>query len=215
MLAALIQPAVTLKAVVSLRSTNPHRTALMRVREAQRRETPRYVWVPYDHIPPHLRRAVVSGEDIYFFTHHGIDLRALRLALAENLSQGRIVRGGSTISQQLAKNLFLSEARTPLRKLQELVITVELETLLDKKRILELYLNVIEWGDGVFGCEAAAAHYFGKPVHGLTEDEALTLAAIIPTARGCDPLDRCASRIGDRTKRIRSLLGHPLLRPTF
>ncbi len=174
--------------VLRLRRTNPGMTALMRERAQQARaqgKMPRRVqiWIPYERISPHLVRAVLAGEDPRFFVHHGFDWDQIREALRENLEEGEIVRGASTITQQLAKNLFLSTARNPLRKLHEAVITVELEMVLGKRRILELYLNVIEWGDGIYGVEAAARHYFGLSAAALTPEQAAFLAAIIPNPR--------------------------------
>jgi|FaiFalFF_MnMetaG_3_1042247.scaffolds.fasta_scaffold00474_7 monofunctional biosynthetic peptidoglycan transglycosylase len=174
--------------VVRLRKANPEMTALMkeRAQEARARGAiPRRVqiWVPYGRISPHLVRAVLAGEDPRFFIHHGFDWVQIREALKKNIEEGEIVRGASTITQQLAKNLFLSTARHPIRKLHEAVITVELELILGKRRILELYLNVIEWGDGIYGAEAAAQHYFGCSAAHLSPEQAAFLAAIIPNPR--------------------------------
>jgi|DewCreStandDraft_1066081.scaffolds.fasta_scaffold02267_6 monofunctional biosynthetic peptidoglycan transglycosylase len=174
--------------IVRLRSANPEMTALMRQRAEEARargQTPKRVqiWIPYERVSPHLVRAVLAGEDPRFFIHHGFDWEQIQEALRENLEEGEIVRGASTITQQLAKNLFLSTARHPIRKLHEAVITVELELLLGKRRILELYLNVIEWGDGIYGAEAAARQYFGVSAARLTPEQAAFLAAIIPNPR--------------------------------
>jgi len=137
-------------------------------------------WIPYQSISPHLVRAVLIGEDIRFFRHSGIDWIGVRLALEKNWEEKRFVRGGSSITQQLAKNLFLSPARNPLRKLHEMLIAWEMEQILGKRRILEIYLNVIEWGDGIYGAEAAAHHYFGISASSLDPDQAVFLSAIIP-----------------------------------
>jgi monofunctional biosynthetic peptidoglycan transglycosylase len=195
--------------VRTLSRQHPVSTAFMEQRAAVLGRPVRYRWVAYNDVPVSLRRAVVAGEDVRFFEHGGLDRQALWRALRDSVSEGRIVRGGSTISQQLAKNLFLSAVRTPLRKVREGVITLELEWSLDKWRILELYLNVIEWGDGIFGCAAAAEHHFSKDVRVITEDEALTLAAVIPLGGKCDPLSECAIAIHERRRRIARLLGHP------
>lgn len=167
---------------------NPYTTALMerRAGAAGSSRTLRQHWIDYERISPWLKRAVVAAEDARFMQHSGFDWSAIEQALRENLESGEIVRGGSTISQQLAKNLFLSPRQTYLRKLQEAAIAAMLEAALSKERILELYLNLIEWGDGVFGAAAAAQHYYGvAPAH-LTRRQASELAARIPNPRYYD-----------------------------
>jgi monofunctional biosynthetic peptidoglycan transglycosylase len=144
------------------------------------------IWVDYAHISANLKRAVVTSEDARFLSHEGVDWEALEKAYQDNLRRGRTVRGGSTISQQLAKNLFLSSSRTYARKLQEMLIAFMIEALWDKRRILEVYLNVVEWGDGIFGAEAAARHYFGVPARALDVDQAATMAAMLPSPRFFD-----------------------------
>jgi len=146
----------------------------------------RHRWVPYERISIHLKRAVIAAEDGKFLDHEGFDWDALQRAYEKNLRKGRVVAGGSTISQQLAKNLFLSSQRTPWRKAQEAVITVMLEAVMSKRRILEIYLNVIEWGNGVFGAEAAARHYFRTSAAALGPDQAARLAAMVPNPRFYD-----------------------------
>jgi len=146
----------------------------------------RHQWVPYERISSHLKRAIVSAEDAKFLDHEGFDWDAIQQAYEKNLRKGRVVRGGSTISQQLAKNLFLSSQRTPWRKAQEAVITLMLEATWSKRRILEVYLNIIEWGNGVFGAEAAARHYFGTTAAGLSAEQAARLAAMVPNPRYFD-----------------------------
>ena len=143
----------------------------------------RYRWVDYNRVSVHLKRAVIAAEDSRFLAHEGFDWEGIEKAVERNLRKGRIVAGGSTISQQLAKNLFLSASRNPFRKLQEAVITVMIETLWSKRRILEVYLNVIEWGNGIFGAEAASRRYFRVPASGLGPDQAAHLAALIPNPR--------------------------------
>lgn len=170
---------------------NPQASAFMEDRHAVLREkNPRAElkqrWVPYARISPHLKRAVIASEDATFTRHGGFDWQALEQALNKNLKKGRIVVGGSTVSQQLAKNLFLSGKRTVWRKAQEAYITVLLELMMDKRRILEIYLNIIEWGNGVFGAEAAARHYFGVGAAALTPRQAARLAAMIPNPRYYD-----------------------------
>jgi monofunctional biosynthetic peptidoglycan transglycosylase len=143
----------------------------------------RHQWVNYPVISMHLKRAVVAAEDSSFIEHEGFDWEGIEKALEKNLKKGRIVAGGSTISQQLAKNLFLSASRNPLRKIQEAVITVMIETVWSKRRILEVYLNVIEWGNGIYGAEAAARRYFKLPSASLSAAQAAHLAAMIPNPR--------------------------------
>jgi monofunctional glycosyltransferase len=166
----------------------PRETAFMAERLSElRARNPkaeiRYKFVPYERISSHLKRAMVAAEDARFVDHEGFDWEGIQLALEKNQKKGRIVAGGSTITQQLAKNLFLSPTRSWLRKAEEAVITVLLEAILDKRRILELYLNVIEWGNGVFGAEAAAQRYFGTSAAQLTAGHAARLAAMAPNPR--------------------------------
>lgn len=186
---------MTLPDVEHLTRTNPTSTALMETRQIQATEGKRpvkreWIWVPLSRISPHLRHAVVAAEDALFFTHEGFDWEGIKDAAMHNLEAGEFKRGGSTITQQLAKNLYLSSERSLFRKAKEALITRELEQHLSKKRILELYLNVAEWGHGIYGAEAAARHHFGKPSHDLTVDEAAWLAAMLPSPRRYDPLRR-------------------------
>lgn len=143
----------------------------------------RHRWVDYNRISIHLKRAVVAAEDSRFLEHEGFDWEGIEKAVEKNLKKGRIVAGGSTISQQLAKNLFLSASRNPLRKAQEAVITVMIEQLWSKRRILEVYLNVIEWGNGIYGAEAAARRYYRSSAAALGPGQAAQLAAMIPNPR--------------------------------
>jgi monofunctional biosynthetic peptidoglycan transglycosylase len=142
-----------------------------------------YRFVPYERIAPTLKRAMIAAEDAKFVDHEGFDWDGIEVALEKNQRRGHIVAGGSTITQQLAKNLFLTGSRSWLRKGEEAVITLMLERMLDKRRIFELYLNVVEWGNGVFGAEAAAQHYFGVPASRLTSEQAARLAAMAPNPR--------------------------------
>lgn len=188
LLSVLVYHSTVLIRVIRFRTVAPRMTALMRQRAEEARargQVPKrvHVWVPYERLSPHLVRAVLAGEDPRFFVHHGFDWEQIQEAIKENLEEGEIVRGASTITQQLAKNLFLSTSRNPVRKVHEAVITMELEAILGKRRILELYLNVIEWGDGIYGAEAAAQHYFGVSAAHLTPEQAAFLAAIIPNPR--------------------------------
>jgi len=143
----------------------------------------RQYWVPYSSISTSLKRALIAAEDAKFLDHDGFDWDGIENALEKNLSKGKIVAGGSTISQQLAKNLFLSASKTPWRKLDEAFITIMLETILDKQRIYEIYLNVIEWGSGIYGAEAAAQYYFGVPAKRLNVNQSAYLAAMVTNPR--------------------------------
>jgi monofunctional biosynthetic peptidoglycan transglycosylase len=176
-----------------LKTRNPQTSALIesriaKARQEHRRLTPRRIWVPLEKISPYLQRAVLVAEDASFYAHGGFDWDGIRAAAKHNLEEGKLDRGGSTITQQLAKNLYLSGEKTLLRKANEVVITLALEQHLTKKRILELYLNFAEWGDGIYGAEAAAQHHFGKPAAALTKAEAALLAAILPAPLKHDPL---------------------------
>jgi monofunctional biosynthetic peptidoglycan transglycosylase len=180
--------------VVVLVTRAPRETAMMRARVAEaardgRRLTIDQRWVPYERISPLLRRAVLVAEDDAFFSHGGLDWAEIGAAARRNLEAGRIVRGGSTITQQLARNLFLGEQRTLSRKLEEAFIAVRLERALTKRRIFELYLNLIEWGDGIYGAEAASQRIFGMSAADLGPREAVLLAAVIINPRRYSPLD--------------------------
>ena len=142
-----------------------------------------YRWVPYDKISVHLKRAVVAAEDDKFVDHEGFDWEGIQKAIEKNQKKGKAVAGGSTISQQLAKNLFLSPSRSYFRKAEEAIITVMIEALWDKRRILEVYLNVVEWGNGIFGCEAAAQRYYKTSAARLSPPQAARLAVMLPNPR--------------------------------
>jgi monofunctional biosynthetic peptidoglycan transglycosylase len=159
---------------------------LARLRQTRPQATLRHQWVAYDRISSHLKRAVITAEDARFIEHEGVDWEAIEKAYESNLRRGRIARGGSTITQQLAKNLFLSPERSYLRKGQELILTYMIELVWDKRRILEVYLNVAEWGEGVFGAEAAARHYYGISAAQLGAEQAARLAAMLPRPRFYD-----------------------------
>lgn len=167
---------------------NPGETAFMqrelaRLQQKNPKAQLRHQWVPYARISNNLKRAVIAAEDAKFSEHEGFDWEGIQKALEKNQKKGKIVAGGSTISQQLAKNLFLSASKTPWRKAQEAVITLMLEAVLDKRRILEIYLNAVEWGNGVFGAEAAARHYYGVSAAQLTAEQAARLAVLLPNPR--------------------------------
>jgi len=156
---------------------------LQRLRAKDSHARLQHQWMPYERISVHLKRAVVAAEDAKFLDHEGFDLEMIHLAMVKNKKEGRVVAGASTISQQLAKNLFLSGERSWLRKGQEAIITWMLEQVMTKRRILELYLNYAEWGEGVFGAEAAARQHFGVPAAALSPEQAAWLAAILPSPR--------------------------------
>ncbi len=164
-------------------STSFMRMRLSELRQADPKATLRQHWVPYARISIHLKRAVVAAEDDRFLEHGGFDWIGIQRAIERNAERGRLAAGGSTISQQLAKNLFLSSSRSWLRKGQEAVLTLMIEATWDKRRILEVYLNVAEWGNGIFGAEAAARHYYGRPASGLGPAEAARLAVMLPNPR--------------------------------
>ncbi|SFZ76138.1 monofunctional biosynthetic peptidoglycan transglycosylase [Chitinimonas taiwanensis] len=170
---------------------NPSSTAFMRQQLAVLQESDpqaelKYDWVPYAQISPHLKRALVASEDAKFLEHEGFDWEGIQTAWEKNAKRGRISAGGSTISQQLAKNLFLSGKRSYVRKAEEAVITLMIEATWDKRRIFEVYLNVIEWGVGVYGAEAAARHYYGSSAARLGPAQAARLAAMVPKPRFYD-----------------------------
>jgi len=193
-------------------SHNPGTTAFMESRlEILRSKNPkvelRHRWVPYKAISNHLKRAIVAAEDAKFLDHEGFDWEAIQKAYEKNQRKGRIVSGGSTISQQLAKNLFLSGERTWWRKSQEAVVTVMIETVLSKRRILEIYLNVIEWGEGVFGAEAAARYHYGVSAGALNAEQSARLAAMVPSPRRYVP-GRDTAYLQRRTNAILARMGH-------
>jgi monofunctional biosynthetic peptidoglycan transglycosylase len=178
--------------VAALARDNPGTTSVMRQREDEARRsgrTPRSTqsWVPMGGISRHLVHAVLSSEDQKFFGHEGVDWDAIKESVEVNRAQRRFARGGSTITQQLAKNLFFTTHKSLVRKGQELLVARWLEEDLSKRRILELYLNVIEWGPGLYGCQAAALRYYGKPCSDLNPQEAAGLAAMVPNPRRINP----------------------------
>jgi len=188
LLLLLFWQAVLLTQIVWWSRFDPGSTSFMRQRLAELRKTDpkaelRQRWIAYEDISVHLKRAVVAAEDDRFLEHRGFDWEGIQRALERNAERGRLAAGGSTISQQLAKNLFLSSSRSWLRKGQEAVLTLMIETTWEKRRILEVYLNVAEWGNGVFGAEAAARHYYGRPASSLGPAEAARLAVMLPNPR--------------------------------
>ena len=172
--------------IADLKTSNPGPTALMKQRMEEARDEGKTLkitqrWIPLSRIPRHVIDAVIVAEDGTFFSHSGVDWFEVQESIEKNVKERRAARGASTITQQLAKNLYLSTSKDPVRKLKELIITLLLERQLGKNRILELYLTVIEWGRGIFGVEAASQAYFGKSASALTLDEALRLSAVIPS----------------------------------
>jgi monofunctional biosynthetic peptidoglycan transglycosylase len=183
---------ITVPDVRPLKTTNPSTTAFMELRGEEARASGKPAkhsqrWIAYNHISKDLQRAVLVAEDDAFWQHEGVDFEQLQESLQRDWAKGRFVRGGSTITQQLAKNLYLSPSKNPLRKLRELVIARRLEAELKKARILELYLNVIEWGDGIWGAEAAARAYYGTSAANLGPAESALLAAAIINPRVLNP----------------------------
>jgi monofunctional biosynthetic peptidoglycan transglycosylase len=175
--------------VAGLKGKNPTVTALMEQRAMEQggKARPLRSWVSYNNISPHLRNAVLVAEDGAFFQHSGYDLDEIKEAVKKDWKEKRFARGASTITQQLAKNLYLSTSKNPLRKIREFLIARELEKHLGKQRIFEIYLNVIEWGNGVYGIGPAAQNYFGKSPNELLPEEAAVLAAMIPSPRSYTP----------------------------
>jgi monofunctional biosynthetic peptidoglycan transglycosylase len=179
--------------VSRLRKENPKKTAFMKYTEKRwkREGIKRKIsqrWVRYSNISPYLIKAVLIAEDDKFWSHDGFDIEGMEKALEKNIKAKKFKAGGSTISQQLAKNLYLSPSRNPVRKLKEAILTWRMEKVLKKRRILEIYLNVAQWGDGIFGIEAAARHYYGKSASGLGPEEAARLASVLPNPKKYNPV---------------------------
>jgi monofunctional biosynthetic peptidoglycan transglycosylase len=202
---------VTLPDVRVLRTSNPSTTAFMELRARQARakgQQPRRLqrWIAYARISPHLKKAVLVAEDSAFWQHDGIDYEQLKESIEVNFERGEFVRGASTITQQLAKNLYLSPSKNPVRKLREIVIARRLEAELSKQRILELYLNVIEWGEGIYGAEAAALAYYRKSAAELSAPESALLAGAIVNPRLLTP-GQPTARLRRRQQMILSRMG--------
>lgn len=178
--------------VAKLQRNNPGKTAFMKYRQEEWRKQGkkgkiRYRWIPLGQISPYVIKAVIIAEDDKFWSHEGFDFEAMQKALVKDIKKKKLKAGGSTISQQLAKNLYLSPSKNPVRKIKEAILAWRIEQNLTKKRIIELYLNVAEWGEGLFGIEAAANHYYGKAASLLTAEEAAKLASVLPNPRRFDP----------------------------
>jgi len=179
--------------IQKLKRENPGKTSFMKYREREwKKKEGKYnihqEWVPISKISPYLMKAVLIAEDDKFWKHEGFDYEAIQKAIEKDIKAKKFKLGGSTISQQLAKNLYLSPAKNPLRKIAEAAITWRMEKALSKRRILELYLNVVEWGEGIFGAEAASRRYFGKSSSELSPEEAARLAAVLPNPRRYNPV---------------------------
>ena len=171
-----------------LKQKNPATTALIELREREYRKQNisgrrQQVWIPYGAVSEHIKKAIVVSEDAAFFSHRGVDVTELKAALRKDLETLSFSRGGSTLTMQLAKNLYLNPSKNPLRKLKEIIIAHQLENSLSKRRIFEIYLNVVELGRNIYGVEAAAQHYFGKSAAAVDLVEAATLAALLPSPR--------------------------------
>ena len=178
--------------VSKLKKENPKKTSFMEYREEEWQKKGKKIeikqtWIPFSRISPYLVKAVLIAEDDKFWKHEGFDFEAIEKAVEKDIKQKKFKFGGSTISQQLAKNLYLSPSKNPIRKIKEAILTWRIEKTLSKKRILELYLNVAEWGEGIFGIGAASFHYYGKPASDLSPEEAARLASVLPNPRKYSP----------------------------
>ncbi|HEX9916566.1 MAG TPA: monofunctional biosynthetic peptidoglycan transglycosylase [candidate division Zixibacteria bacterium] len=183
---------LTLPDVSYLQKENPKTTSLIQIRNKEYKKRGKKpveyrIWVPYSQISPYLKKAILVGEDINFYRHSGIDLEEMKESLKINWKKKGFSRGASTITQQLAKNLYLSPSKNPFRKLREILIAFQLERSLSKRRIFELYMNLVEWGDGIYGCEAASRFYFGKSSSEFSPDEAIRMATSLPFPRKYPP----------------------------
>ena len=196
--------------VASLKKSCPKQTAFMKYREKVWKEQGikrkiTNIWVPLSVISPYVMKAVIIAEDDKFWSHEGFDFEAMQKALEKDIKKKKFKAGGSTISQQLAKNLYLSPSKNPVRKLKEAILTWRIERQLSKRRIMELYLNVAEWGDGIYGIEAAARKHYGKSAAGLTAREAATLAVVIPSPRRYRT-DGTSRYVGNQSERIYQIM---------
>jgi len=189
-----------------VQSTQFMRNELSQLQQKDSTAQLKHIWVPYSKISVHLKKAVIAAEDANFPDHEGVDWDAIETAHAKNKKRGKLVSGGSTITMQLAKNLFLSSQRSYIRKAEELIITYMLEALLDKQRILEIYLNSVEWGIGVFGAQASAQHYFGNNAAQLSPAQAARLAAMLPRPKFYDK-NRGSAFLARRSAAIARFMG--------
>jgi monofunctional biosynthetic peptidoglycan transglycosylase len=206
--------------VTYLKNHNPGKTAFMEYREKtwqqkKLKKKIQKIWVPISEVSPYVMKAVIIAEDRKFWSHEGFDFEAIQKALEKDIKESKIQAGGSTISQQLAKNLYLSPDKDPIRKLKEAMLTWRIENQLSKRRILELYLNVVEWGDGVFGIEAAAQNHYGKRASQLTARQAARLASILPNPRRLKPNGE-SKYVDDQAERIyKIMVGQGIVIPEY
>lgn len=175
-----------------LNKENPKKTSFMEYREGESKKKGKsykitQIWVPLNIVPSHLIKAVLIAEDDKFWSHEGFDFEAIKKAIEKDIKKGKFAFGGSTITQQLARNLYLTPEKALLRKIKEAIITWRIERVITKKRILELYLNVVEWGDGIFGIEAASRYYYNKPSSELNPEESARLVAVLPNPKRYSP----------------------------
>ena len=196
--------------VSKLRKTNPKKTSFMEYREKEwkkqgKKRKIQHAWVPLSHVSPYVVKAVIIAEDDKFWSHEGFDFEAMKKALAKDIKKRSFKAGGSTISQQLAKNLYLTPSRNPLRKIKEAILTWRIENNLSKRRILELYLNFAEWGEGIFGIGVAAHRYYGKPASELGPMEAAKLVTVLPNPRRLSPTGT-SSYVENRAERIYQIM---------
>jgi len=196
--------------IAALKKGIVKKTSFMEYREREWREEGkkikiRQVWTPFSHISPYLVKAVLIGEDDKFWKHDGFDFDAMQKAMEKDIKARQFKAGASTISQQLAKNLFLTPSKNPIRKIKEAILTWRMEKSLSKRRILELYLNVAEWGDGIFGIEAASRFYYGKPASALSPEEASKLASVLPNPRKYNPAGN-ARYVANRSRIIYNIM---------
>lgn len=196
--------------ISKLRKTNPAKTAFMEYREREWQNQSKKIkiiqhWVSLSHISPYIIKAVIIAEDDKFWHHDGFDFDAIQKAIEKDIKSKKFKFGGSTISQQLAKNLYLSPSKNPIRKIKEAILTWRIERNLPKKRIIELYLNIAEWGDGIFGVEAASRKHFGKSASMVTAKEAARLAAVLPNPRKYDPTGN-AKFVENRSEKIYQIM---------
>jgi monofunctional biosynthetic peptidoglycan transglycosylase len=196
--------------VSRLKKENPQKTSFMEYREKEWQQQGKnikikQIWTPLNRISPYLIKAVLIAEDDKFWRHEGFDFEAIQKAIERDIKERKLKFGGSTISQQLAKNLYLTPSKNPARKIKEAILTWRLEKNLSKKRILEVYLNVAEWGEGIFGIESASRHYFGKPASELTAEEASRLAAVLPNPRKYNPAAP-SSYVQNRSRHIYNIM---------
>jgi monofunctional biosynthetic peptidoglycan transglycosylase len=196
--------------ISGLKKNNPAKTSFMEYREKESAKLGKkirisQIWTPLSQISPYLIKAVLIAEDDKFYSHEGFDFEALQKAVEKDIKEKKFKFGGSTISQQLAKNLFLTPSKNPVRKIKEAIITWRLEKTLSKKRILEIYLNVAEWGEGIFGIEAASRHYYAKPASALGPEEAARLASVLPNPRRFNPTGT-SKYVGNRSKIIYDIM---------